>query len=113
MRPADKVLAGRKSVKVAVVQTPPVYLDREATDGADDDAVEIQIFGLRRRRDAVGIRPGLKSAVAERLEICAGDAAVVLPPRQPLGLVHHGLAGGCGIVLLRAGGGADGLQLLQ
>ena len=31
MRPADKVLAGRKSVKVAVVQTPPVYLGREAT----------------------------------------------------------------------------------
>jgi len=31
MRPADKVLAGRKSVKVAVVQTPPVYLDRDAT----------------------------------------------------------------------------------
>src|SRR5205807_8793831 len=33
MRPADKVLAGRKSVKVAVVQTPPVYLDREKSVG--------------------------------------------------------------------------------
>jgi nitrilase len=31
MKPADKVLGGRSSVKVAVVQTPPVYLDREAT----------------------------------------------------------------------------------
>src|SRR6266487_2098689 len=29
MKPADKVLGGRSSVKVAVVQTPPVYLDRE------------------------------------------------------------------------------------
>ncbi len=29
MKPKDKVLAGRKAVKVAVVQTPPVYLDRE------------------------------------------------------------------------------------
>ncbi len=31
MKPEQKVLAGRKSVKVAVVQTPPVYLDREKT----------------------------------------------------------------------------------
>ena len=29
MKPANKVLGGRSSVKVAVVQTPPVYLDRE------------------------------------------------------------------------------------
>src|SRR6266480_4922255 len=29
MKPADKVLGGRSSVKVAVVQTPPVYLERE------------------------------------------------------------------------------------
>jgi predicted amidohydrolase len=29
MRPKDKVLGGRDRVKVAVVQTPPVYLDRE------------------------------------------------------------------------------------
>ncbi len=29
MRPKEKVLGGRSSVKVAVVQTPPVYLDRE------------------------------------------------------------------------------------
>src|SRR5437762_12913448 len=29
MKPADKVLGGRSSVKVAVVKTPPVYLDRE------------------------------------------------------------------------------------
>ena len=29
MRPSDKVLGGREAVKVAVVQTPPVYLDRE------------------------------------------------------------------------------------
>ncbi len=31
MRPEQKVLAGRKSVKVAVMQTPPVYLEREKT----------------------------------------------------------------------------------
>jgi predicted amidohydrolase len=31
MKPADKVLGGRKEVKVAVVQTPPVFLDRERT----------------------------------------------------------------------------------
>lgn len=31
MRPEQKVLGGRKSVKIAVVQTPPVYLDREKT----------------------------------------------------------------------------------
>ena len=29
MRPKQKVLGGREAVKVAVVQTPPVYLDRE------------------------------------------------------------------------------------
>ena len=29
MRPNQKVLGGREAVKVAVVQTPPVYLDRE------------------------------------------------------------------------------------
>lgn len=29
MKPQDKVLGGRNKVKVAVVQTPPVYLDRE------------------------------------------------------------------------------------
>ena len=29
MKPSDKVLGGRSTVKVAVVQTPPVYLDRE------------------------------------------------------------------------------------
>jgi nitrilase len=29
MKPADKVLGGHSSVKVAVVQTPPVYLNRE------------------------------------------------------------------------------------
>ena len=29
MRPSDKILGGREAVKVAVVQTPPVYLDRE------------------------------------------------------------------------------------
>src|SRR5881397_289021 len=33
MKPADKVLGGRSSVKVAVVQTPPVYLDREKSVG--------------------------------------------------------------------------------
>ena len=31
MKPANKVLGGRNKVKVAVVQTPPVYLDREKT----------------------------------------------------------------------------------
>ena len=31
MKPANKVLGGRNKVKVAVVQTPPVYLDREQT----------------------------------------------------------------------------------
>lgn len=31
MKPAEKVLGGRKAVKVAVVQTPPVFLDREKT----------------------------------------------------------------------------------
>jgi len=31
MKPADKVLGGRAEVKVAVVQTPPVFLDREKT----------------------------------------------------------------------------------
>lgn len=29
MRPPDKVLGGRSQVKVAVVQTPPVFFDRE------------------------------------------------------------------------------------
>ena len=29
MKPAQKVLGGRSSVKVAIVQTPPVFLDRE------------------------------------------------------------------------------------
>ena len=29
MKPKDKVLGGRSSVKVAVVQTSPVYFDRE------------------------------------------------------------------------------------
>ena len=29
MQPKQKVLGGREAVKVAVVQTPPVYLDRE------------------------------------------------------------------------------------
>ncbi len=29
MQPSEKVLGGREAVKVAVVQTPPVYLDRE------------------------------------------------------------------------------------
>ena len=29
MKPRDKVLGGRSSVKVAVVQTSPVYFDRE------------------------------------------------------------------------------------
>ena len=31
MKPSSKVLGGRSKVKVAVVQTPPVYLDREKT----------------------------------------------------------------------------------
>ena len=31
MKPSQKVLGGRSKVKVAVVQTPPVYLDREKT----------------------------------------------------------------------------------
>lgn len=31
MKPANKVLGGRKKARVAVVQTPPVYLDREKT----------------------------------------------------------------------------------
>jgi len=31
MKPTGKVLGGRKEVKVAVVQTPPVYLNREKT----------------------------------------------------------------------------------
>src|SRR5438045_9212057 len=31
MKPAGKVLGGKSKVKVAVVQTPPVYLDREKT----------------------------------------------------------------------------------
>jgi nitrilase len=33
MKPEQKVLGGRRSVKVAVVQTPPVYLDREKSVG--------------------------------------------------------------------------------
>lgn len=31
MKPSSKVLGGKSTVKVAVVQTPPVYLDREKT----------------------------------------------------------------------------------
>ncbi|MBN2466779.1 MAG: carbon-nitrogen hydrolase family protein [Deltaproteobacteria bacterium] len=31
MKPTQKVLGGRKDVKVAIVQTPPVFLDREKT----------------------------------------------------------------------------------
>ena len=31
MKPTQKVLGGRKEVTVAIVQTPPVYLDREKT----------------------------------------------------------------------------------
>ena len=31
MKPTQKVLGGRKEVKVAIVQTPPVFLDREKT----------------------------------------------------------------------------------
>ena len=31
MQPKQKVLGGRNSVRVAVVQTPPVFLDREKT----------------------------------------------------------------------------------